>query len=80
MLKNAEKAISVFGTFCTASIHNDFLNFEANELRCDPRVDILESNLGDSHCNQNKQLMAQDIIESLKYQIQTGAHQKAMQI
>ena len=64
-----------FGTSCTESIYHAFYHFEAIVVHCDPRVDILESYLGQSQCIQNKQFMVQDIIEILKNQIQTQAHQ-----
>ena len=36
------------------------------------------THLGQSHCIQNKQLMIQDIIEILKNEIQTRAHQNGI--
>ena len=71
MFKKSRKSLGSFGTSRTESIHHAFHHFEAIELRGNPRVDILESYLGESHCIQNKQLIVQDIIEIFKYQIQT---------
>ena len=39
-----------------------------------------ESNLGQSHCIQNKQHMVQDIKEIFKYEIQARAHQNGIHL
>ena len=66
MFKKSRKSHGSFGTPCTESIHHAFYHFDANEMRGDPRVDIPEWYLGQTHCIQNKHLMVQDIIEIFK--------------
>ena len=77
MFKKSRKSHGSFGTSCTESIHHAFHHFEANELRGDPRVDIPESYLKQSHRIQKKQLKVEDI-EIFKYQTQTRAHQNGI--
>ena len=78
MFEKSTKNHGSFGASCTESVHHAFHHIEANEMQGDPRVDIPESYLGQSHCIQMKQLMLQGFIEIFKYQIQTRAHQNGI--